>query len=93
MLSPPQDGRRTGGKARLSREEPSRLTPASSNVRKPWGQAGLMETELFCCEPLPGTHRPTATTGKMLDRSGSGAADSRPDLSSEPPRSSKTRRV
>lgn len=99
VVSPPGDGRRTGGKARLSREEPdqrflSRLTPASSNVRKPQGQAGVTETALFCCEPLPGTHGPSATTAKTLDRSGSGAADSKPDLSSsEPPRSSETRRV
>ena len=98
VVSPPGDGRRTGGKARLSREEPdqrflSRLTPASSNVRKPQGQAGVTETALFCYEPLPGTHGPSATTAKTLDRSGSGAADSRPDLSSsEPPRSSETRR-
>lgn len=27
--------------------EATRLTPASSNVRKPWGQAGLMETGAF----------------------------------------------
>lgn len=98
VVSPPGDGRRTGGKARLSREEPdqrflSRLTPASSNVRKPQGQAGVTETALFCYEPLPGTHGPSATTAKTLDRSGSGAADSRPALSSsEPPRSSETRR-
>lgn len=62
VVSPPGDGRRTGGKARLSQEKPdqrflSRLTPASSNVCKPQGQAGVTETALFCCEPLPGTHR------------------------------------